>query len=422
VKELPRLRAPRSVAEGVSREIQAAGKVHSFAKMRRTVLWASAAAAALFIGLNVMYFGASKEMSAPTLAKEPTSNAPAVLGRVQQQHQEEAQNAGEKDAVARRGSAAPADRAADEDKLREARKSVVEQKELHARDDAAKKAAEPAPVERARAKEKADGLAKADGAARGAAPAEPAPVTAAPKPTAPPGAAPPPAPTAKSAATPPAPEAAEKAMPKKDENLARSEAELKGGKRFAGNDNAAEAGPTHLTLAATQLSKSRPQVEEALRKMGVTLPQAAPPVKNMKAQPTRETETAIPLELTDSQIARLRQELDKPGASRLLSAAPGDPVLAEFRDGRMFGTKKESGAATGGGATAQGVKPKDAPKPDAKVESKDAKESKEAEAPARALAEGLADKSNEPRRRVILHLIEVPYVPEVQPAAESIKK
>src|ERR1041384_8491576 len=47
VKELPRLRAPRSIAEGVSREMQAAGKVHNFAKMRRTVLWASAAAAAL---------------------------------------------------------------------------------------------------------------------------------------------------------------------------------------------------------------------------------------------------------------------------------------------------------------------------------------------------------------------------------------
>src|SRR5688572_891593 len=56
VKELPRLRAPRSIAEGVSREIKSAGKVHVLAKVRRNVLWASAAAAALFIGVNVVYF------------------------------------------------------------------------------------------------------------------------------------------------------------------------------------------------------------------------------------------------------------------------------------------------------------------------------------------------------------------------------
>src|SRR5262247_2674383 len=72
VKELPRLRAPRSIAEGVAREIQAAGKVHSFAKVRRTVLWASAAAAALFIGLNLIYFNArDKSPSAPATAAAP---------------------------------------------------------------------------------------------------------------------------------------------------------------------------------------------------------------------------------------------------------------------------------------------------------------------------------------------------------------
>src|SRR5437870_2565303 len=56
VKDLPRLRAPRSVSEGVAREIQAAGKVHRFAKVRRNVLWACAAAAAVFVALNVAYF------------------------------------------------------------------------------------------------------------------------------------------------------------------------------------------------------------------------------------------------------------------------------------------------------------------------------------------------------------------------------
>src|SRR5204863_5004354 len=55
VKELPRMRAPRSIAEGVSREIQTAGKVHRFSLVRRTVLWAGAAAAAVFVVLNIAY-------------------------------------------------------------------------------------------------------------------------------------------------------------------------------------------------------------------------------------------------------------------------------------------------------------------------------------------------------------------------------
>ena len=145
-------------------------------------------------------------------------------------------------------------------------------------------------------------------------------------------------------------------------------------------------------------------------------------MKGMKAAMPRETETAIPLELTDSQIARLRQELNKPGASVLLAAAPGDPVLAEFRDGRLFG-KKEGGSGAAGGAAAQGAKSKESAKNDGKADQpKDAKESKEADFAARGFAEGQADKSGEPRRKIILHLIEVPYVPDVQPAADSIKK
>src|SRR3954468_20627250 len=72
VKELPRLRAPASVAQGVTREIQAAGKVHGFAKFRRTLLWGSAVAAGLFIGLNAMYFGSLKR-EAPMAAHAPSA-------------------------------------------------------------------------------------------------------------------------------------------------------------------------------------------------------------------------------------------------------------------------------------------------------------------------------------------------------------
>lgn len=420
VKELPRLRAPRSIAEGIAREMQTAGKVHSFARMRRTILWASAAAAALFVGLNVMYFARSE--------KSPVAASAPAIGKIdgnklQEEKAESAKAAppaGEKDAAIA-GRRATADRTAADEALRESRKQVEESKELRAKAEEAKKVAAPAPVERAREKEKADGLAK------GASASDPKPAAEPPAPAKPTAAPPAPPVVAKPAPTAPPP-AAEAPAPKKDaENLARAESDAR--KRGAAPAEApataaVEAPPTHLTLASTQLSKARPQVEEALRKMGVAVPAPAPGARAMKAPQPRETEIAIPLELTDSQIARLRQELDKPGSSRLLAAAPGDPVLAEFRDGRMFG-KKESGAAVAGGAGAT-TKSRDLGKADAKSEvPKDSKESKDADPSSRGLTEGAqgADKSaGEPRRRVILHLIEVPYVPDTQPAPDTLKK
>src|SRR5579864_2726375 len=55
IKELPRLRAPKSIAEAVSRDIQAVGKVNALAKFRRIVLWTSAAAAGFFVVVNAIY-------------------------------------------------------------------------------------------------------------------------------------------------------------------------------------------------------------------------------------------------------------------------------------------------------------------------------------------------------------------------------
>ena len=80
VKELPRLRAPRSVAEGVRKEIQVAGRVHSFARARRTVMWAASAAAALFIGINLIYFSSRSGTPAPDVAARATS-IESELGR-----------------------------------------------------------------------------------------------------------------------------------------------------------------------------------------------------------------------------------------------------------------------------------------------------------------------------------------------------
>src|SRR4030095_4773327 len=80
VKELPRLRAPRSIADGVKKEIQSAGRVHSFARARRTLMWAASAAAVLFIGLNLIYFTASPDRKPAEVASKAVSAAPA-LGR-----------------------------------------------------------------------------------------------------------------------------------------------------------------------------------------------------------------------------------------------------------------------------------------------------------------------------------------------------
>jgi anti-sigma factor RsiW len=411
VKDLPRLRAPKSIAEGVSREIQSAGKVHQFARVRRTVLWASAAAAALFIGLNVMYFSsAAKPREAPVAMSAPP---PAPIAKVQQDFKhEESKQAGEKDSENGVRRLAQDRAAADESKNRELRKSVEEQKDqFRGRDDVRRALPQAAPVERAVEKEKSGALAggktpepKPAAAAEPPAPAKP---TAAP----PPGAAP--APVAKApTAPPPAPaaELAEKGAAK--ENLARAESK---------KALDPEAPATHLTLASTQVSRSRSEVESALKKMGVPVPSAAPAVKSMKAAPTPDP--VIVLELTDSQIARLQQELNKPGASKVIPGAPGDAVvLAEFRDGRMFGKKEAAAGVASGGAGA--AKTKDLGKADAKAEpAKDAKESKEADALTRGVAEGQpADKSTEPRRKVLLHLVEVLYVPDAQSAPDALKK
>jgi hypothetical protein len=67
VKTLPRARAPRSLAAGVSREIAASARVGRFDVWRRSALWVTAAAAGLFIAANVLFF--SKLETAPPAAE-----------------------------------------------------------------------------------------------------------------------------------------------------------------------------------------------------------------------------------------------------------------------------------------------------------------------------------------------------------------
>jgi hypothetical protein len=141
-----------------------------------------------------------------------------------------------------------------------------------------------------------------------------------------------------------------------------------------------------------------------------------------------DLETSFALELTDSQIARLKQELEKPGSSTIVSGKPDDPqALRQFGRGGLYGGgaagAKKEGATVAGGAPAK--KPADAPKTEtAKADAKD-KDGKDAEEPAvvaKAAAESAVEKGGEARRKIVLHLLEVPSLPDAPPAVDNLKK
>jgi hypothetical protein len=421
VKELPRLRAPRSVAEGVSREIQAAGKVHSFAKFRRTLLWGSAAAAALFVGLNVMYFTQNHSES-------PAASVPPVARMVASKN--EAPPKPQADSSAARRAERPVeelDRAPDE--RRKSVASGVEMKEKARVADASKKLDETAQAG-AREREKAAIPLVTKSAEKPAAEPLPAPSLPPPAPVAapkPPGAA-----LAKDAKeeaklAPAAPTDKSPVMKKDGENAGKFDDEQQKVKRGLGSDPQADAGPAHLTLASTQMSKSRSQMEETLTKMGIPLPPSPRMLKGSKGF-SSDLETSFPLELTDSQIARLKRELEKPGSSTIVAGKPDDPpVLRQFGrgGGGAAGAKKE-GATVAGAAPAK--KPADSAKTEtSKTDSKDSKDkdgkdAEDAGVVAKAAAESAVEKGGEVRRKIVLHLLEVPSLSDAPAAADSLKK
>lgn len=387
VKELPRLRAPQSIAEGVSREIRSAGKVHSLAKMRRTLLWVSAAAAAVFVVMNVMYFG-TMPRNAPN-GSTAASTPPLAKFDVAERAPKEAEESARK---------APQDEQSSKDR---ALRQEPARRELASKNESAEE-------EQKLAGKSVDGLKKADSDAektreKGAPAAEskPAPVTAAPgAPAAP---APTPVPAAApaempkpAAAPPPAPAKAEPAKPviaeKDKEDLRRTpefapKVDPTARSRGAAAEAPADLPAAYFTLSAKELAKTRPRLEELLKGMGVV---PAPVAQAAKApKPSREAENTVTVELTDSQLAALRQELEKDNDARLVQSNPLEPVLPAFRSGGLYGGRKET-APGGAGAG----KPK--------ADAKDGKENADAAAAAPA---------PEARRRVTLHLVEVKTLP-----------
>jgi hypothetical protein len=385
VKELPRLRAPASIAQGVTLEIQAAGKVHGFARFRRTLLWGSAVAAGLFIGLNAMYFGSLKRES-PMAAHAPSA---APMARALPRENAEK-------AEAESAAKAPADRSSPQnEELRKpeaARRELLERKSAAAVEepkqapgaDALKKSDSKSQDELLREKSAPEPATKPVTAAPAATPAPAAPLTPpteAPKPF-----PPPPAPTAKAEPAKPtvsnkdalkesdkekdAPKVEQAAAPKPD-----PAAKLRG----AAPEPRAELAPIHCTLSATQLARARTRLDEALKRMGVSVAAPTPAVK----APRRETDATLTIEISDAQLAALREELEKPGDAKLQQSNPVEPVLPQFKSGGIFAGGKKDTATAG------------APAAKAKVEA-----GKEAE-----------DAAAEPRRKVTLHLVEVKTLP-----------
>jgi len=137
-------------------------------------------------------------------------------------------------------------------------------------------------------------------------------------------------------------------------------------------------------------------------------------VKGVARSGARE-ETVYQFELTEAQIARLRAEFEKPGTSALVTGRPEDPVMAQFKRGGVYEPKKD--VASGGAA---GKKFGD-PKADAAPKEKESKEGEDVVV-AKVAAEGAVEKPGEPRRKVVLHFLEVPFMPDRQPASDALKK
>jgi hypothetical protein len=282
VKNLPRLRAPRSLADGVSREIAASGgRVHSLERSRRRLWWLTVAAAGAFVSVNLWYFATSPQgqgrpapapMLGATKVAKSIDRGPDPAGNLESL---EKQKGG-----ALRRAAESKDAAAD----------TAPAKGL--REEAAKKVAEEKPrvPDLVPVPKEAAPLAKADEKAE-------APVPAA-KPAAPP-------------APPPAADAAKPAA-------ARAEAKA-----------APPPVPPALTLALVDGKETRAKLDEILAKYMAPRAAAEPETRGRKATfPLDERD--LVLELTPETYEILRREVEKAGEARLLMQSPEDPLLARL--------------------------------------------------------------------------------------------
>jgi hypothetical protein len=321
VRELPRHRAPRSIAESVSREIAAAGGAARFRVLRGTLLWATAAAAALLIAVNVVYFSGVAKREEPASARRPSA-APALATRVVEPAPESGEKAfgkaGEYDRGALEKSGAPADK----NRALAPEATVRRAAEMDARN----------------ALRKAEGqVDRIDAGLKGDAPA-----------------APPPAPAAPPASVPPPPGmlkdaeelnklrerdkgAREVAKAQKDEaldlekgkkaddgkppavldekDLAQVEAKKAIAGAAAGEQAGGGGGPSvALTLAAADPAAARSRVEAILQKLGARMEPPAGPATAARGVGAGKRGVApkpLTAALSEKQLAEFRREVQK---------------------------------------------------------------------------------------------------------------
>src|SRR5262249_3355408 len=132
----------------------------------------------------------------------------------------------------------------------------------------------------------------------------------------------------------------------------------------------------------------------SLKKMGVVpLP---PPPSQVKQPRNRDAENTVVVEVTDTQLLQLREEMEKPGDVRLLVVETKDVVLPAFGGGGLFAKREAAGAAPATKSTLSKDKDKD---------GKSVDETQDLKGRAQAAAQP------EPRRKVTLHLLEVKTLP-----------
>jgi hypothetical protein len=405
VKELPRPRAPRSIAEGVSREIAESGRVRSLGEWRRRLLWAASAAAGLFIVLNVVFFARhAPETAGPVAAKAPT---PAIgFAPLPSEKEAGPRSLGKFDDLEQterfRGQA-------DRNALKQEAEDLKKTQEL-LRDkgaDPQKKAAGLALIEEKQNRARAE-----EPAAKGEKPAEAPRAPAAALPPAPP----PPAAKPMAKADAPAPGKAEPAPAPKPDARPATPAPVPGNEQLHGElrqrELAAAAAPAGWTCLATDPAAARAKVNALVGKWA----QRPADGKLQEAEKARDDAGPLAIEITNSQLEVLKKELAKDGIELLAV----DPAAARRGAGRAEQKDLAGGGGAGPGATGK------VPAPEERKAATEGLKKEPADPKARAAFDELAKEQDaaktksgavfgqqqgagaEPRVRILLHFVAQP--------------
>ena len=364
VKTLPRLRAPRSIAEGVGREVAPMGRVHPLERYRKSILWTfSAATAALLIG-TVAFFAGRDERPTNDVASGPARSAAPVMGKIPSKADELGAGEARKNLHQEEGA---------ERKLDELARRRDLQKQAETVEDGAKKDDKSAPPKPApvagfgQKKEQAGEAGKLKDAGKEAGDRALAqePVAAA-KPAARPSDAKGPGEglakklteeraAAAPSAPPPAPA---KPEPKNDSlrelalPLKEAEKADKAGQRAEEQQNKQNSsGTSRFTVGCPQVAATRAKAREVLAKWGVDEANAAAAyAKTAGPEPV-----SVAVDLTPSQFAELKKQLEAQSGVRLLAGGPEDAWVA---GGFRGANRPAAPGGVGGGAGKAAEDPK----------------------------------------------------------------